>query len=204
MWMSEWVKSLNRVRLFATPCTVAHQASLSMGFSRQEYWSGLPFPSLGDLPNPRIEPGSPALQADALSSEPPGKPYNLSEKAVFNLPSFAHSMFFGGWIGKTEFAFHFVFRWVSLHINLWMHAHALNKLSLPFHLFTFHFTYLFIHVNRYRHKPLELFLIEPCVLIIFGRLWELSQDAVFSVTHQTWEDVSNELENSWGVVYRKA
>ena len=47
---------------------------LSMGFSRQEYWSGLPFPSPGDLPNPGIEPRSPALQADALSSEPPGKP----------------------------------------------------------------------------------------------------------------------------------
>ena len=50
------------------------QASLSMGFSRQEYWSGLPFPSPGDLPDPGIEPRSPALQADALSSEPPGKP----------------------------------------------------------------------------------------------------------------------------------
>ena len=68
-----WVKSLSRVRLFATPWTVARQASLSMGFSRQEYWSGLPFPSPGYLPNPRIEPGSPPLQADALSSEPPGK-----------------------------------------------------------------------------------------------------------------------------------
>ena len=68
------VKSLSRVRLFATPWTVACQAPLSMGFSRQEYWSGLPFPSPGDLPNPGIEPGSPALQADALSSEPPGKP----------------------------------------------------------------------------------------------------------------------------------
>ena len=45
-----------------------------MGFSREEYWSGLPFPSLGDLPNPGIEPGSPALEADALTSEPPGKP----------------------------------------------------------------------------------------------------------------------------------
>ena len=45
-----------------------------MGFSRQEYWSGLPFPSPGDLPNPGIEPGSPTLQADALPSEPPGKP----------------------------------------------------------------------------------------------------------------------------------
>ena len=48
-----------------------------MGFSRQEYWSGLPFPSPGDLPNPGIEPGSPAFQADALTSEPPGKPDDM-------------------------------------------------------------------------------------------------------------------------------
>ena len=67
------VKSLSRVRLFANLWTVAHQAPLSLGFSRQEYWSGLPFPSPGDLPNPGIEPGSPALQADSLPSEPPGK-----------------------------------------------------------------------------------------------------------------------------------
>ena len=67
------VKLLSRVWLLVTPWTVAHQASPSMGFSRQEYWSGLPFPSPGDLPNPGIEPRSPALQADALTSEPPGK-----------------------------------------------------------------------------------------------------------------------------------
>ena len=65
-------KSLSHVRLFETPWTIAHQAPLSMEFSRQEYWSGLPFPSPGDLPNPRIKPGSPALQADALLSEPWG------------------------------------------------------------------------------------------------------------------------------------
>ena len=53
----------------ATPWTVAHQAPLSMGYSRQEYWSGLPFPSPGDLPNPGIEPKSPALQADSLPTE---------------------------------------------------------------------------------------------------------------------------------------
>ena len=53
---------------------VAYLAPPSMGFSRQECWSGLPFPSPGDLPDPGIEPGSPALQADALPSEPPGKP----------------------------------------------------------------------------------------------------------------------------------
>ena len=64
------VKSLSRVRLFVTPWTVAYQAPPSMGFSRQDCWSGLPFPSPGDLPDPGIEPGSPTLQADALLSEP--------------------------------------------------------------------------------------------------------------------------------------
>ena len=67
----EEVKSLSHVRLFATPWT-----SPSMEFSRQEYWSGLPFPSPGDLPDPGIEPRSPALEADTLTSEPPGKPDN--------------------------------------------------------------------------------------------------------------------------------
>ena len=55
------VKSLSRIRLFATPWTVAYQASQSVGFSRQEYWSGLSLPSPGDLPDPGIEPGSPTL-----------------------------------------------------------------------------------------------------------------------------------------------
>ena len=68
------VKSLSHVRLFATPWTVTHQAPLSMGFSRQEYWSGVPFPSPGNLPNPGIKPRSLALQTGTLTSEPPGKP----------------------------------------------------------------------------------------------------------------------------------
>ena len=68
------VKSLSHVQLFATPWTVAYQAPPSMGFFRQEYWSGLPFPPPGDLPDPGIEPRSPEFQADALTSEPPGKP----------------------------------------------------------------------------------------------------------------------------------
>ena len=68
IWKWKW----SRVRLFATPWTVAYQTALSVGFSRQEYWSGLPFPPPVDLPNPGIEPGSPALQTDALPSEPPG------------------------------------------------------------------------------------------------------------------------------------
>ena len=65
--------SLSHVWLFAIPWTVAHQAPPSMEFSRPEYWSGLPFPSPEDLPDPEIEPGSPALQADSLLPEPWGK-----------------------------------------------------------------------------------------------------------------------------------
>ena len=80
------MKSLSRLRLFATLWTVAYQAPLSMGFSRQEYWSGLPCPSPGDLPGPGIEPGSPAAAAaakllqscptlcDPIDGSPPGSP----------------------------------------------------------------------------------------------------------------------------------
>ena len=74
------VKLFSHVRLFATPWTVTYQAPLSMGFSRQEYWSGLPFPSSGDLPNPGIESRSPALQGDSSLSEPPGKPPVIDKK----------------------------------------------------------------------------------------------------------------------------
>ena len=85
--MGRQVKLLSRVRLFATPWTVAYQAPPSNGFSRQEYWTGLPFPSPGDLPNPGIKPGSPTLEADALTSEPPGKPQGRQEGQVNTCPS---------------------------------------------------------------------------------------------------------------------
>ena len=68
------VKLLSHVQLFATPWTIAYQTSLTMGFSRQEYWSGLPFPSPGDLPDPGIKPRFPTFQADTLPSKPPEKP----------------------------------------------------------------------------------------------------------------------------------
>ena len=80
-------QSLSRVRLFVIPWTAARQAPLSMGFSRQEYWSGLPFPTPEGLPNPGIKPRSPASQADSLPSEPPGKPIFLLCSASF-LPIF--------------------------------------------------------------------------------------------------------------------
>ena len=71
------VVSISCVQLFATPWTVDCQAPLSMRSFRQEYWSGLPFPSSGDLPQPWIKPGSPALQVVSLLSESPGKPIYL-------------------------------------------------------------------------------------------------------------------------------
>ena len=71
------MKLLSLVQLCATPRAIAYHTLLSIGFSRQEYWSGLPFPSPEDLPDPGIEPGSPALYADALPSEPPGKSFGV-------------------------------------------------------------------------------------------------------------------------------
>ena len=75
IWEFLWKMLLSGVQLFVTLWTVACQAPLSMEFFRQEYWSGLPCPSPGDLPSPGPEPGSPSLQVDSLSSEPPGSPY---------------------------------------------------------------------------------------------------------------------------------
>ena len=92
----DWATELNWTRffkevlvtqcviLFATPWTVAHQAPLSLGFSRQEYWSGMSFPFPADFPNPGIEPESPALQANSLPSKLPGKPY-IKIKYVLNM-----------------------------------------------------------------------------------------------------------------------
>ena len=80
--LSPSVKLLSHVWLFVTLWTVAHQAPPSMGFSRQEYWSGLPLPSPEDFPHPGIEPRSPSLQADALTSQPPGKPSKCLNNAL--------------------------------------------------------------------------------------------------------------------------
>ena len=79
------MKSLSHVQLFATPWIVNYQAPLSTGFSRQEYWSGFPFPSPENLPDPGIKSVSPALSADALPSEPPGKSPPLKEEERTNL-----------------------------------------------------------------------------------------------------------------------
>ena len=76
------VQSLSRIRPFATPWTIAHQAPLLMGFPRQEYWSGFPFPSPGDLSDLGIEPSSPALADRFFTAEPPRKPITLVASPV--------------------------------------------------------------------------------------------------------------------------
>ena len=81
-------QSLQLVQFFAIPWTVACQAALSMGFSRQEYCSGLPFPSPRDIPDPKIKPWSPTLQADSLQSEPPGKPKYVLNYFLFLIKKF--------------------------------------------------------------------------------------------------------------------
>ena len=75
------------VQLFCDPMNGGPPGSSAQGLSRQEYWSGLPFPSPGDLPNPEIEPRSPALHADALTSEPPGKPLTIKGRTKTNQDS---------------------------------------------------------------------------------------------------------------------
>ena len=93
----------SHVRLFMTPCTIAHQVPLSMGFSRQEHWSGLPLPSPGNLPDPGIEPTSlmsPALSGEFFTTEPTEKALAFSSCSEWRLPSRkVHS---------------FLFRWVLL------------------------------------------------------------------------------------------
>ena len=73
----------SRVQVFVTPWTVAHQAPLSIGLSWQQYWSRLPFPPPGDLPDPRIEPMFPELAGGFFTTEPPGKPHLQTEMALF-------------------------------------------------------------------------------------------------------------------------
>ena len=95
MWLVHWnpdllcgrAKSPSCDRLIATPWTVAHQAPLSMGFSRQEFWSRLPFPSPGGLSDPGIEPTSPALAGRFFTLTPPGKPSKLAAAAAKSLQS---------------------------------------------------------------------------------------------------------------------
>ena len=129
MWMCQ---SFSCVWFFVTPWTVTFQAPLSMEFSRQEYWSGLPPPSLGNFPNPGIEPRSPALQADYLPSEPPGKPvmwilvwnYNFIVKTLQLHVSYANQSWICVLVFFTLYCISLLLVYLVVHhlfwdINLW-------------------------------------------------------------------------------------
>ena len=114
LWYSE--VTLSRVRLFMTPWTVAYQTPLSMGFSRQEYWSWLPFPSPGDLPDPGIEPGSPALQANTLPSE--HCPTNSNQLQFSSVQSLSHvRLFVTTWIAARQASLSITISWSSLKLT---------------------------------------------------------------------------------------
>ena len=103
-----WGQLLSYFWLFVTPWTVAHQAPLSMRFPRRECWSGLPFPSPGDLPDSGIEPGSPTLQTDFIPPEPPGKPPMTSY--TFSLSYFPSVMWYPSYYFLTiSFMFYHIF-----------------------------------------------------------------------------------------------
>ena len=116
-WWASTTKKLSSVWLFATPWTVAHQAPQSLGFSKTEYWSGLPFPSPGDLPNPGIKPRSPTLQADPLTSEPPWKTY---------IYIYTHT--------HTH-------TYICTHTYIYIHSQFMNHINLPISRFCNLMTY---------------------------------------------------------------
>ena len=141
----------SHVRLFAIPWTVAYQAPLSMEFSRREYWSGLPFPSPGDLPNPGIEPRCPALQADALPSELPGKRLSVILYIYTHISQYhAYSHFsclvtlrsylLAGWClgldGSSSLPhFHHHHHHYNTHTYACTHAHTQSHTSYPLYLY---------------------------------------------------------------------
>ena len=164
------MKSLSRVRLFASPWTVAYQASPSMGFSRHGCWHGLPFPSTGDFPDPGIEPRSPTLQAGALPSEPPGKS-SCSKNCVPGMWNHKwrgqsvewHASFqlFGDWCPNSHilqvqlFILHFTF----LYLNLSYFGGSSHVSGVPMHMklnLTFSYESVSCQLNSLtRHKNLK-------------------------------------------------
>ena len=159
------VKSLSCVRLFATPWAVAHQAPPSMGFSSQEYWTGLPFPSPGDLPNPGIEPRSPALQADALTSEPPGIVFHSYPFHIYKVcsSSFSFQILL---ICTTSFFFVGPDRSSWTVLIFFRNCSLLPWFLLLFYWFQFHWILLFSLLFRL------LALVLACSFLSFLR-WEL-------------------------------
>ena len=153
----EWVKSLSCVWLFATPWTAAYQAPPSMGFSRQEYWSGLPFPSPGDLFDTGIKPRSPAFQADALTSEPPvqfNSVQSLSRVRLFVTP----------WIAARHASLSITNCWSSLKLR------SIESVMLSSHLILCHHLFLLPSIP----PSIRVFSSESTLCMRWPKYWSFS------------------------------
>ena len=206
------MKSLSRIRLFATPWT--HQAPPSMGFSRQEYWSGLPFPSPEDLPDPGIEPRSPTLQADSLSSEPTFLPVSFNMiLPQFSLratrhpvarcvcwelsptePTFVHlsSLLLKGpgWSPGLSLCLHFC----TCFFSSLQDENRLNKLSHSFQTWWIPWTFFMYFVPHRLSNP---YFSDLSYLILFYLTTYLS-DLPFHIDYWSWiPEVSAYLTPKW-------
>ena len=142
-WIHVHICLLSCICFFETPWTIALQIPLFIEFSRQEYWSGLPFPVLGNLPNPGIEPRSPALQADSLLSDPLGKP--LSDLYLIIIQEWKWS--WPAWAGRSIHKVRFFFP----------QCHAQRHIPLLHHFISFHITPLtepcYCHCKNEKMEP---------------------------------------------------
>ena len=189
------METLNHVWLFATPWTVAYQAPLSMEFSRQEYWNGLPFPSPGDLPDPGIEPGSPALQANALLSEPPTR--EEIEKVILKAPWKQTLASDGTTIKFKLLKNFFIFNWRRIalqycigfcHTSTWISYWYLCVTSLPSPI---HST----HLGWQRAPVWAPWVIDKFPLAIYFTYWNVHASKLLSqfVTPSPFPTVSTGL-----------
>ena len=166
------VKSLSCVRLFVTPWTVAYQAPLSVGFSRQEYWSGLPFPSPGDLPKLGIEPGSPALRADALPSEPPGKLYvkymtcSVTAGFCFGQMYYHQHVFFLNQVLVLCFVNSLFVYWVNLWPHNWSSTFSLLRITFWRMPQIFKKFLIILYIYIFIHTGLSFCLAHQVCLIV--------------------------------------
>ena len=139
----------NHVQLFATPWTVTHHTPLSMGFSRQEYWSRLPRPLSGNLPNTEIKPRSPAMQADSLLPEPPGKP---KKTGVGSLSFWRWSSQPRNWTGVSCIAGGFFTSWATRE------AHCFYSISFSgFWLYLLNFYFIVVRTHNTKSTLLIAF-----------------------------------------------
>ena len=202
-WGPVW-SACSHVWLFVTPGAVVHQAPLSMGFSRQEYWNGLPFPSPGDLPHPGIEAGSSALKAVSLPSVPPGKPClicTLSQTCERNL-SYLGKRHPRGMKGiqrkgqqcpSQELAVILCYAVKTVHANWFISDRCLIDWTLNRHTLLYGTSQILLFLNRLKvcGNPVSSKSFGSIFPIVFGHFFVSGSH--FSNCH----NISKFLKNSW-------